>query len=141
MRSSWDVYFMSLANAVSTRSTCDRKHVGAVIVKDNRILSTGYNGSMCGDSHCGDSDHMMEGGHCSRTIHAELNAIVSAAKFGVPIDGSVMYINTFPCWNCFKAVVNAGIIEIVVGDNYRCDNRVIEASTHLGINIRILVDH
>ena len=74
-RASWDEYFMNIARVVSTRSTCDRKHVGAVIVRDKTILSTGYNGSIRGLPHCDEVGHLMEDGHCVRTIHAEANAI------------------------------------------------------------------
>ena len=82
----WDEYFMQIAVQVSTRSTCDRKHVGAVIVRDKTILSTGYNGSVRGMPHCDDVGHMMEDGHCVATVHAEANAIIQAAKNGTAID-------------------------------------------------------
>src|SRR5882672_7261649 len=82
---------MNIARQVATRSTCDRKHVGAVIVRDKTILSTGYNGSIRGMPHCDDVGHDLEGGHCIATIHAEANAILQAAKNGVTIDGAEFY--------------------------------------------------
>ena len=82
-RSSWDQYFMDIARQVATRATCDRKHVGALLVRDRTILSTGYNGSIRGLPHCDDVGHMMENGHCVATVHAEANAIIQAAKNGV----------------------------------------------------------
>ena len=101
-RASWDEYFMNIARVVASRSTCDRKFVGAVIVRDKTILSTGYNGSIRGMPHCAEVGHMMEDGHCVATIHAESNAIIQAAKNGVSIDGASIYVTASPCWNCFK---------------------------------------
>ena len=85
-RVSWAEYFMNIAQEVATRSTCDRKHVGAVIVRDKTILSTGYNGSLKGLPHCDEAVCEMVEGHCVRTTHAEANAIVQAAKNGVKIE-------------------------------------------------------
>jgi dCMP deaminase len=89
-RASWDEYFMNIARVVASRSTCERKFVGAVIVRDKTILSTGYNGSIRGMPHCTDVGHMMEDGHCVATIHAESNAIIQAAKNGAAIDGAAI---------------------------------------------------
>lgn len=117
-RPSWDEYFMRQCDLIATRATCDRKHVGAIIVRDRRILATGYNGSLPGLAHCDEIGHMMEDGHCVRTVHAEVNAVAQAAKAGVRLEGATLYCNTFPCWNCFKVVVSAGIAEIVYDDEY-----------------------
>ena len=92
---------MNLAIQAATRSTCDRKHVGAVIVRDRTILSTGYNGSVRGLAHCDEAGHMMEDGHCVRTVHAEANAICQAARNGVRIEGADIYTTASPCWSCF----------------------------------------
>ena len=100
-RVSWETYFMNIAKEVSTRSTCDRKHVGAVIVRDRTLLSTGYTGSIKGLPHCNDAGCEMVDGHCIRTSHAEANAIVQAAKNGVKIDDSKIYVTASPCYNCF----------------------------------------
>ena len=108
-RASWDEYFMAIARVVATRSTCDRKHVGAVIVRDKMILATGYNGSIRGLDHCDDEGHLMEDGHCVRTVHAEANAIVQAARNGVRIEGADIYVTASPCLGCFKLIANAGL--------------------------------
>lgn len=133
-RASWDRYFMDIATVVASRSTCDRKHVGAVIVRDKTILSTGYNGSIRGMPHCTESGHMLEGGHCIATIHAEQNAIIHAAKNGVSIDRGAIYITASPCWSCFKSIVNAGITRIVYGEFYR-DARIFDVATQLGVEL------
>ena len=131
-RVSWDEYFMNIAREVATRSTCSRKHVGAVIVRDKVILSTGYNGSIRGMPHCDEVGHMMEDNHCVRTIHAEANAIIQAARNGVRIEGATIYVTASPCWGCFKMIANAGIARIVFGEFYR-DERIFRFSERLGI--------
>ncbi len=133
-RASWDEYFMNIAKQVATRSTCDRKHCGAVIVRDRVILSTGYNGSIIGLPHCDDVGHMIENGHCVRTVHAEMNAVAQAAKNGVNINGSTIYITASPCWICFKLLVNAGIKKICFGEFYR-DERIFEAARQAGVEL------
>src|SRR5512136_61877 len=133
-RVGWDVYFMNIARQAATRATCDRKHVGAVIVRDRTILSTGYNGSIRGLAHCDEVGHMMENGHCVATIHAEANAILQAAKNGVAIDGADIYITASPCWPCFKMIANTGIRRIVFGEFYR-DHRIFEFAGKLGIEL------
>jgi dCMP deaminase len=133
-RASWDQYFMSIAQVVATRSTCPRKYVGAVIVRNRTILSTGYNGSIRGMPHCSDVGHMMEDGHCVATIHAEANAIIQAARNGVNIDGATTYVTASPCWNCFKQLANAGIVRIAYGEFYR-DDRIFEVSRQIGIEL------
>ena len=133
-RASWDQYFMDIATVVSSRSTCERKHVGAVIVRDRTILSTGYNGSIRGMPHCSEVGHMLEGGHCIATIHAEQNAIIHAAKNGVSINTAHLYVTASPCWSCFKSMTNAGILRIVYGEFYR-DARIFEVAARLGIEL------
>jgi dCMP deaminase len=133
-RASWDDYFMSIAQVVATRSTCPRKFVGAVLVKNRTILSTGYNGSIRGMPHCSDVGHMMEEGHCVATIHAEANAIIQAAKNGVMIDGSTNYVTASPCWSCFKQLANAGVQRICYGEFYR-DDRIFEIAKQIGIEL------
>jgi dCMP deaminase len=133
-RVSWDRYFMNLAVQAATRSTCSRKHVGAVIVRDKNVLSTGYNGSVRGDAHCDDVGCLMEGGHCIRTVHAEANALIQAARHGIRIDGAVIYVTASPCFDCFKLIANAGIRKIYYGELYR-DRRVLELAAELGIKM------
>jgi len=133
-RTSWDDYFMSIARVVATRSTCDRKHVGAVIVRDRIILATGYNGSIRGLAHCDDVGHLMQDGHCVRTVHAEANAIVQAARTGVRIESSGIYVTASPCFGCFKLIANAGLARIAFGEFYR-DERIFEFSKVLNIEL------
>src|SRR5262245_47235994 len=121
MRASWDRYFMDIALVVASRATCDRKHVGAVIVRDKTILATGYNGSIRGMPHCSEAGHMMENGHCVATIHAESNAIIQAAKNGVMIDGATIYVTASPCWSCFKQIANAGLRRVCYREFYSDD--------------------
>jgi len=125
---------MNIARAVATRSTCSRKHVGALIVRDKVILSTGYNGSIRGMPHCDEADHMMEDGHCVRTIHAEANAVIQAATHGTRIEGASIYVTASPCWNCFKMIANAGLGRVVFGEFYR-DSRIFEVAQELGMEL------
>ncbi len=134
-RPSWDRYFASLADLASTRATCDRKHVGAVLVRDNRVLATGYNGSVRRADHCDDAGHLMEDGHCVRTVHAEINAVLCAARHGVSTEGATLYINTYPCWPCFKMIVNAGIVRVVYADGYRIDRKIIPQAKQSGVTV------
>jgi dCMP deaminase len=133
-RASWDEYFMSIAQVVATRSTCPRKFVGSVLVRNRTILSTGYNGSIRGMPHCSDVGHMMEDGHCVATIHAEANAIIQAARNGVTIDGATCYVTASPCWNCFKQLANGGITRICFGEFYR-DERIFEIAKQISIEL------
>jgi dCMP deaminase len=133
-RASWDEYFMSIAQVVATRSTCPRKYVGSVIVRNRTILSTGYNGSIRGMPHCSDVGHMMEDGHCVATIHAEANAIIQAARNGVTIEGAMIYVTASPCWSCFKQIANAGITRILFGEFYR-DERIFEVAAKIGLEL------
>jgi dCMP deaminase len=125
---------MNIAQVVATRSTCPRKYVGAVIVRNRTILSTGYNGSIRGMPHCSDVGHMMEDNHCVATIHAEANAIIQAARNGVMIEGADVYVTASPCWNCFKQIANAGVRRIVYGEFYR-DARIFDVAAHIGIEL------
>lgn len=121
-RPSWDEYFMQMAHLVATRSTCPRRHVGAVVVKDKHVLSGGYNGSLPGQPHCDDIGCMTQGASgCLRTIHAEINAVAQAARHGINLSGSTIYVTTSPCMSCFKSIIAAGIIEVVYDNEYRED--------------------
>jgi dCMP deaminase len=133
-RAEWDQYFMSIAQVVATRSTCPRKYVGSVIVRNKTILSTGYNGSIRGMPHCSDVGHMMEDNHCVATIHAEANAIIQAARNGVMIDGGTVYVTASPCWNCFKQIANAGIVKICYGEFYR-DQRIFDVAAQIKLEL------
>jgi dCMP deaminase len=112
---------MKIAAAVSERSTCDRAMVGCVLVLEKRILTTGFNGSPSGQPHCDEVGHLMVDGHCVRTIHAETNAIIQAALHGVSTKGCTCYVTHFPCINCAKVLINAGIVRLVYDVDYRKD--------------------
>lgn len=143
-RPSWDEYFMQIAKDAATRATCDRKHIGAVIVRDRAILSTGYNGAPRGLPHCDDAGHELVEGHCVRTVHAEANAIAQAAKNGASIDGADLYTTASPCYDCFKLLVNAGIKRVVYGEfyssRYGASKRVLTLAKKAGVKMQYLGD-
>ena len=126
---------MNIAKQVATRATCDRKKIGAVIVRERTILSTGYNGSIRGLPHCSEVGHMIDNDHCVRTIHAEANAICQAARNGVNISNAEIYITASPCWNCFKLLANVGITKIIYGEFYR-DERIFKAAEEANIELK-----
>lgn len=148
-RPSWDEYFMNLAQMAATRATCDRgadlkykpgfKGVGAVIVRDKVILSTGYNGSPRGTAHCDEVGHEIVDGHCVRTVHSEANAIAQAAKNGISIDGATIYTIASPCYDCLKLLINAGIKRIVCGafyaSRYGLSSRSFDLAKEAGVEI------
>lgn len=121
-RIGWDQYFMIQAALLASRSTCNRLSVGAVLVRDKRIIAGGYNGSVSGDDHCTDVGCYLRDGHCVRTIHAEMNAILQCAKFGISTDGASLYVTDFPCLQCTKSLLQAGIREINYIRNYHNDD-------------------
>lgn len=119
-RPSWDDYFMAITRIVATRATCDRLSAGALLVKGQRIISTGYNGAPPGLVHCDNQGHLLENEHCVRTIHAEHNAILQAAVTGgASTSGSTLYTLYSPCIHCAKYIATAGITRVVVGKIYR----------------------
>jgi dCMP deaminase len=117
-RPSWDDYFMQITFEVATRSTCPRAAVGAVIVRDKRILTTGYNGAPTGLPHCTEVGCLLVNGHCVRTLHAEQNAIIQGALHGVDVSGSTLYVTHQPCVICAKMIINAGIRRVVYAGQY-----------------------
>ena len=121
-RIDWDQYFMVQAALLASRSTCKRLSVGAVLVRDKRIIAGGYNGSVSGDDHCIDEGCYLRDGHCVRTIHAEMNAILQCARFGMSTDGASLYVTVFPCLQCTKSLLQAGIKEINYIRNYHNDD-------------------
>jgi len=133
-RVTWNEYFMAIAEQVASRSTCDRKNVGAVIVRDKTILSTGYNGSLRGSPHCDEAGHDIENGHCVRTVHAEANAVAQAAKNGVAIDGLDIYVTASPCLTCFKLIANAGIRTVFYKEFYQ-DARITDYAREADIRL------
>ena len=135
-RISWDEYFMAQSDLLSLRSTCSRLSVGATIVKDKRIVSGGYNGSIKGDEHCIDVGCKVVEGHCVRTIHAEINAILQCSRFGVGTEGATIYVTHFPCLNCTKSIIQAGIKEICYANDYRNNEYARELLEKSGIIVR-----
>ena len=116
-RISWDDYFMKAATLASIRSPCERLKVGCVLVKNNRLISMGYNGFLAGTDH----RSIIRWGHEQATIHAEINAITDAAKRGVSNDDAVAYITHYPCINCFKALASSGVKKIYYQVDYKND--------------------
>lgn len=152
-RLSWDDYFLKIMFTVAERSTC-RGQAGAVIVKDKRLLTTGYAGSLPGLPHCDEVGHQLkkvthENGsvteHCMRTIHAEENAILQAAKNGISIDGATLYCKMEPCLNCCKSIIGAGIVRVVCAMQYQAaeDSRKYfkEAGVQLEVRSESLPDY
>jgi len=118
-RPTWDTYFMMMArDVIAQRATCNRRQVGAVLVRNKRILTTGYNGSPPGMPHCTEVGCWIVDGHCIRTIHAEQNAIVQAALHGVSTEGATIYVSAAPCINCAKLIIAAGIACVIYADKY-----------------------
>ncbi|CAM3284996.1 ComE operon protein 2 [Vagococcus fessus] len=131
----WDQYFMAQSVLLSLRSTCSRLAVGATIVRDTRIIAGGYNGSVSGDSHCIDEGCYVVDNHCVRTIHAEMNAILQCAKFGVPTEGAELYVTHFPCLQCTKMILQAGITKIHYLTDYRNDDYAIKLIEQAGVTV------
>jgi dCMP deaminase len=118
MRPGWDEYFMQIARTVATRATCPRASVGAVLVRDHRILTTGYNGAPRRVAHCSDVGCHMVNGHCVRSTHAEANAIVQGALHGISLEGATAYTTHQPCISCSKLLISAGVLRIVYDQPY-----------------------
>lgn len=137
-RPKWDDYFMAIARIIATRSTCDRLRAGAILVKNNRIISTGYNGAPPGLPHCdGPEGHLMEEGHCIRTVHGEHNALLQAALIpGASTEGSTLYTTYSPCMHCCKYIVTCGVERVVLGKIYRAE-QAIEYLKNAGLQVDI----
>jgi dCMP deaminase len=146
-RPSWDEYFMGMANYVGTRATCDRGRSGCVIAQNKRVVSTGYVGSPPGLPHCDEVGHDMqkainedgtESMHCVRTIHAEQNAMVQAARFGVSLEGATLYCRMVLCHVCAKLAITAGIKRVVAENDYHASSRSKEMLKKAGVELEIL---
>lgn len=134
-RIEWNQYFMAQSFLLSTRSTCTRLSVGATIVRDKRIIAGGYNGSIAGGDHCIDKGCYVIDNHCVRTIHAEMNAILQCAKFGVPTEGAEIYVTHFPCIHCTKAIIQAGIKAIYYAEDYKNHPFALELLEQAGVKV------
>ena len=148
-RPDWDYYFMDIVKAISKRATCDRGRTACLIVKDKRILCTGYVGSPVGLSHCDEVGHLYEtrydangrkSEHCIRTVHAEQNAIAQAARYGIAIDGSTIYMKLEPCFWCVKQMINAGIKRVVCLKRYHAAELSEEFLKEAGVQLDVLND-
>ena len=117
-RPEWDEYFLKLSMLASERATCPRMHCGCVLVKNKNVIATGYNGSIPGDEHCEDVGCLVVDDHCMRTNHAEMNALMQAAKQGNSVDGATAYVTNMSCTTCAKALIAAGIKRVVVFSDY-----------------------
>ncbi|MEQ6375843.1 ComE operon protein 2 [Bacillaceae bacterium S4-13-58] len=135
-RISWDQYFMAQSHLLSLRSTCERLAVGATIVRDKRIIAGGYNGSVTGSVHCIDEGCYVIDNHCVRTIHAEVNALLQCAKFGVPTEGAEVYVTHFPCLHCCKSLIQAGIKAVYYAKDYRNHPYGIELFKNAGVEVK-----
>ena len=130
---------MAIAKIIATRGTCDRARVGAVLVKNRRILSTGYNGAPPGLPHCdGPEGHLMEDGHCIRTVHAEENTILQAAAVGgVSAENGTVYTTHSPCYHCAKKIIVAGVKRVVCGQYYGSNEAVEKAFKDAGVTMEM----
>lgn len=121
-RPTWDEYFIEMAKLAATRSTCPRRQVGCVLVKDHRVVATGYNGAVRGAPHCEDEGCILvrngDRESCVRAVHAELNAIVQCAVNGVSSVGCTLVVTDFPCVHCAKAIVQAGVVKVIFLSEY-----------------------
>lgn len=133
-RPSWDEYFLKLAMLASERATCPRMHCGCVLVKDRFVLATGYNGSLPGQPHCEDVGCLIVDNHCVRTNHAEINALIQAARHGVNTTGATAYITNMSCTTCAKALIAAGIKRVVVFSDFH-DTLATQFYTDAGVEI------
>ena len=128
-----DSYFLNICRAVGERATCNRAHVGCLLVQDGHIISTGFNGSPKGQPHCDTVGHQMVDDHCVRTVHAEANAIIQAALHGVSTRGAVCYLTHFPCYACAKMLVNAGVVRVVFSQVYGLDPKAQQVLTDVEV--------
>lgn len=134
-RLSWDEYFLAQAELVAQRSSCDRAQVGAVITVDRSVIATGYNGGVAGLENCDEDGHKLEDGHCIRTVHAEMNAILQCARNGHAMNGATIYVTHYPCLNCMKSLAQAGVKRIVYRNDYRMHAFAEEIARLKGIEI------
>ena len=131
----WNEYFMAQSHLLALRSTCERLSVGATIVRDKRIIAGGYNGSVSGSVHCIDEGCYVIDGHCVRTVHAEVNALLQCAKFGVPTQDAHIYVTHFPCLQCSKAIIQAGIKHVYYADDYRNHPYAVQLFQEAGVKV------
>ncbi|MBD8069218.1 ComE operon protein 2 [Bacillus sp. PS06] len=134
-RISWDQYFMAQSHLLALRSTCTRLTVGATIVRDKRIIAGGYNGSIAGGTHCNEEGCYVIDNHCIRTVHAEMNALLQCAKFGVPTQGAEIYVTHYPCLQCCKSIIQGGIKAVYYALDYKNHPYAIELFAQAGVKV------
>lgn len=134
-RITWDQFFMAQSHLLALRSTCTRLAVGATIVRDRRIMAGGYNGSISGGDHCIDHGCYVVDNHCVRTIHAEMNALLQCAKYGVSVSGADLYVTHFPCLPCTKSIIQAGIARLYYAQDYKNNEYAIELLKQAGVEV------
>lgn len=134
-RITWDQFFMAQSHLLALRSTCTRLAVGATIVRDRRIMAGGYNGSISGGEHCIDHGCYVVDNHCVRTVHAEMNALLQCAKYGITVGGADLYVTHFPCLPCTKSIIQAGISRLYYAQDYKNNAYAIELLNKAGIEI------
>lgn len=148
-RTTWDEYFMKIADTVADRGTCDRGKSGSVVVVDKKILCTGYVGSAPGQPHCDEVGHMIQevidevgnkSMHCVRTIHAEENVILQAAKHGISLKGGTLYCKMTPCFRCARMIASVGIERVVAKKRYHSEASSIKVFNDTGIQFEVLED-
>ncbi|MFC2948413.1 ComE operon protein 2 [Virgibacillus sediminis] len=141
-RISWNQYFMAQSHLLALRSTCTRLMVGATIVRDKRIIAGGYNGSVTGSIHCVDEGCYVIDGHCVRTVHAEANALLQCAKFGVPTENADIYVTHFPCLQCCKQLIQSGIKTVYYAEDYHNHPYAVELFEEAGVDtIKVELDY
>ena len=148
-RPSWDEYFLGITPEVAKRATCDRGRSGCIIVRDKKILATGYVGSPSGLPHCDEGGHMLRdviapdgsvSKHCIRTIHAEQNAICQAARFGIILEGATLYCTMEPCFTCAKMIVNCGIKRVVCKKRYHAAGQTRDLFNKAKVKLDVLLE-
>jgi dCMP deaminase len=146
-RPDWQEYFLKIMDTVAERANCDRGRAASVIVRDKRVIATGYVGAPAGLPTCDEVGHLIKvafderGGqkkHCVRTTHAEANAIAQAARYGISIDGATIYIKMTPCLDCTKLLVNAGIKKVVCRKRYHADHDSVKMLADAGVELVVL---
>ena len=149
MRPSWDEYFLELVDQVAARATCDRGKSGCVVVREKRIICTGYVGSPSGMPHCDDAGHYLKQiidddgtarQHCVRTVHAEQNAIVQAARYGLPLEGTTIYCSMEPCRVSAMLIASSGVSRVVARRRYHAGGDTPEILSTAGVNLDIVED-
>ncbi len=146
-RPSWDEYFLSLSDHIGSRATCDRGKSGCVIVRDKRVLATGYVGSPSGLPHCDDVGHLFKQvvdelgvarTHCMRTVHAEQNALCQAARYGIGVEGATIYCKMEPCRVCAMLIISVGIVRVVCRNRYQAAEETRQMFSEAGVELVVI---